>query len=139
MQQFAWRGDQRRARAYADTARVAFEAQLRSAPADAQRHALLGVVLARLGRRDAAIAEGERGVQLLPISRDGLLGPYVEHQLVRIYILLGESERAIDGLEQLLDTPYVLSPGLLRVDPNFAPLRGNPRFDRLAVEDAPTS
>jgi serine/threonine-protein kinase len=133
MQQYAFRGDQRRARAYADTARAAFAAQLESAPADAQRHALLGLTLAYLGRRDAAIREGRRGAELLPIARDAVLGPYIQHQLVRIYIVIGEPERALDALEPLLVTPYVLTPGMLRIDPNFAPLRGNPRFARLAA------
>jgi tetratricopeptide (TPR) repeat protein len=137
MQQYAFQGDRRRARAYADTARIAFEAQLQSVPGDAQRHALRGLTLAYLGRREEAIREGRLGVALLPIAQDAVLGPYVQHQLVRIYIVLGEPERALDTLEPLLRVPFVLSPGLLRIDPNFAPLRGNARFDRLAAGDTP--
>jgi hypothetical protein len=45
--------------------------------------------------------------------------------------LVGEHERALDQLEPLLNIPYYLSPGWLRVDPTFAALRGNPRFERL--------
>jgi hypothetical protein len=70
-------------------------------------------------------------VALLPISRDAYIGPYLQHQLARIYLLVGEPEKALDHLEPLLKIPYVLSPGWLKVDPNFAPLRGNPRFERL--------
>jgi serine/threonine-protein kinase len=132
-QEYAWRGDRRRARAYADTARVALDAQLRATPDDGQRHAMMGVTLAYLGRRDAAIRQGEHAVALLPITRDAFLGAYVQHQLARIYILLGEPERALDALEPLLAMPYELTPGRLRIDPNFAPLRGNPRFERLAA------
>jgi hypothetical protein len=44
---------------------------------------------------------------------------------------MGELEKAVGHLEPLLKMPYYLSPGWLKIDPNFAPLRGNPRFQRL--------
>ena len=47
--------------------------------------------------------------------------------------MVGEPDKAIDQLEALLKTPYFLSPAWLRIDPNFAPLRGNPRFKRLVA------
>jgi hypothetical protein len=65
------------------------------------------------------------------LSKDGYNGPYLQHQLVRIYLLAGEHEKALDQLEPLLKIPYYLSPGWLRIDPTFASLRGNPRFERL--------
>ena len=52
--------------------------------------------------------------------------------LARIYVLVGEPEKALDLLEPLLKTHY-LSPGRSRIDPAFAPLRGNPRFERLVA------
>jgi hypothetical protein len=67
----------------------------------------------------------------MPISRDGYFGPYVQLQLARIYILTGESDKAIDQLEPLLRVPFYLSPQWLRVDPTFDPLRNIPRFQRL--------
>jgi serine/threonine-protein kinase len=125
------RGDSLRTASYADSARLAFEAQSRAAPDDAQRHALLGLSLAYLGRKEEAVREGTRGVELLPISRDGYFGPYVQLQLVRIHLLLGEPEKALDQLEPLLKVPFYLSPGWLRIDPTFDPVRENPRFKRL--------
>jgi DNA-binding SARP family transcriptional activator/TolB-like protein len=125
------RGDLRRTAAYADSARLALEGQTRAAPDDGQRHALLGLALAYLGRKADAIREGRRGVALMPISRDAYFGPYNQLQLVRIYLLTGESDLALDQLEPLLRVPYYLSPGWLRIDPTFDPLRKHPRFQRL--------
>jgi tetratricopeptide (TPR) repeat protein len=138
-QAYALRGDQQRARVYADSARLAFEAQLKDTPEDAQRHVQLGLALAYLGRKAEAVREGERGAALLPITKDAYAGAYVQHQLARIYLLVGEPEKALDALEPLLEIPYFLSPGWLRIDPTFDPLRGNPRFDRLLAEQRPLS
>ena len=132
-QTYYLRGDQAKARVYADSARVAMEEQLRATPDDGQRHALRGLALAYLGRKVEAIQEGQRGVALMPSSRDAYNGLYIQHQLVRIYLLVGEPEKALDQLEALLKVPYYLSPGWLKIDPNFAPLRGNPRFERLVA------
>jgi tetratricopeptide (TPR) repeat protein len=131
---YALRGDRRRAEVYADSARKAFAEQLRAAPEDAQRHVFLGLSLAYLGQKDDAIREGLRGVELMPVSRDGFFGPYVKLQLVRIYLLIGEPEQAIDQLEPLLHIPFYVSPGWLRVDPTFNSLRTNPRFRKLVEE-----
>ncbi len=125
------RGDRRRALAFADSARRALEEQTRAAPDDGQRRVLLGLALAYLGRKADAVREGLRGLELMPISRDGYFGPYVQLQLVRIYTLVGEPEKAMDQLEPLLKVPFYLSPGWLRIDPTFDPLRTNPRFIKL--------
>jgi TolB-like protein/Flp pilus assembly protein TadD len=128
---FAYRGDTTRARAYADSARLAGEVYLREAPGNGQLHALQGVALAYVGRKAEAIREGRRAVELLPLSRHAYGGAYLQHQLARIYLLTGEPERALDVLEPLLRIPYLLSAGWLRVDPTFDALRDNPRFRRL--------
>jgi serine/threonine-protein kinase len=131
MQTWWMRGDKAKARAYADTARAAFEEQLRAAPDDPQLHALYGLALAYMGKKAEAIAEGEKSLALMPISKDAANGAYDQHQLARIYILVGEPEKALDQIEPLLKMPYLLSPGWLRIDPAFAPLKGNPRFERM--------
>jgi TolB-like protein/tRNA A-37 threonylcarbamoyl transferase component Bud32/Flp pilus assembly protein TadD len=133
---YALRGDVQRARVYADSARIAFGIVLASTPEDAQSHAELGVALAILGRKSEAVAEVQRAVSAVPVSADGYSGPYYQHLLVRVYLMNGEPDKALDALEPLLKVPYYLSPGWLRIDPAFIPLHGNPRFERLASEPA---
>ncbi len=128
------RGDLAKARAYGDSARAGLEQQLKVAPEDAGRHVLLGVALAYMGRKADAIREGERGVALQPASKDAFSGAYNQHQLARIYILVGEQEKALDQLEGVLKIPYYLSPGWLSIDPAFDSLRKNPRFQRLVQQ-----
>jgi tetratricopeptide (TPR) repeat protein len=130
------RGNKALARVYADSARLGIEETLEATPDDGQRRVFLGLALAFLGRNAEAVKEGERAVALLPTSRDGYDGPYIQHQLARIYTVVGEPGKAVDQLEALLKTPYFLSPAWLRIDPNFAPLKGNPRFEKLVAPQA---
>jgi tetratricopeptide (TPR) repeat protein len=135
-QTFWLRNERASARVYADSARLAMEGQLRDSPQDAELRVLYGLALAYLGRGSEAVREGQRAQASLPIAKDPFNGVYIQHQLVRIYLLIGEPEKALDQLEPLLKIPYVLSPGWLKIDPNFDPLRGNPRFDRLVAGGA---
>ncbi|MBA3521586.1 MAG: hypothetical protein H0T90_03655 [Gemmatimonadales bacterium] len=129
---YALQGSWEKARIYADSARLADEQMLQRMPDDPSLHVFLGVALAYLGEKAAAIREAKRGTALRPIRREPYQGAYYQYQLVRIYLLVGEPEKALDQLEPLLKIPYYLSPGWLKIDPTFAPLRGNPRFERLA-------
>ena len=131
-QTYRLQGDRARTRAYSDSAVAAFDERIRGTPSDPQSHVFRGLALAYLGRKAEAIAEGEKAVALQPITSDTYLGPYIQHQLVRIYIEAGEPEKALDRLEPLLRMPYYLSPAWLRIDPAFDPLRTNPRFRKLA-------
>jgi tetratricopeptide (TPR) repeat protein len=118
---------------WGDTAAREFRAQVRMNPNDGQRHVVYGLALAYAGQKAEAIAEGERGGSLSPLGEDYPQGMYVRHQLARVYILMGEHAKALDILEELLAKPYYLSPGWLRIDPTFLPLKGNPRFVKLAA------
>jgi hypothetical protein len=89
------------------------------------------MTLAVLGRKAEAIRAAEKGAGFSPLSTDQTNGAYYQHQLARVYLMVGENEKALDVLEALVKIPYFLTPGYLRIDPNFAPLKGNPRFERL--------
>lgn len=119
------------ARASFDLARKQFEENLQQNPDDYNMHSLLGIAYAGLGRKEDAIREGKRAVELLPVSKDAMWGPDNVENLVYIYILVGEQDAALDQIEYLLSIPSGISVPLLRLDPRFDPLRNNPRFQKL--------
>jgi serine/threonine protein kinase len=129
------RGDRDRARAYADTATVAYSRQIRDLlnPSDrAQNIVLQALALAYLGRKQDAVRRGEEALSI--VRRTAAPAWYhgaVQHYLSRTYLLVGEPEKAIDLLDQLLKAPNQISPGWLKIDPMFDPLRGTARFERL--------
>ena len=125
------RGDHAKARAYADTAYRATVAQMKAAPRDPQRPLIAGIQLAILGRKSEAIASGLKGLALSPMERDHWFGPYYRQMMARIYMITGEQDKAADVLESILKVPYYLTPAWLAIDPTWAPLKGNPRFQRL--------
>ena len=130
---YALNGDAAEVRTHAEEARKAFEEQLRATPDDAVLHAALGLSLSLLGRKDEAIREGRRAVDLVPVAKDAYNGAYLQFQLSKIYIVVDEPEKALDVLEPLLQIPFYLSPGWLKIDPTFDPLRRNPRFQKLVA------
>jgi eukaryotic-like serine/threonine-protein kinase len=125
-------GDTATGRMFGDSARLAFEAQLREFPERAQLHELLGRALALGGHRAEAIAEAERSLAMRETTLDVSLRPYVHFQVARILIQSGEYNKALDLLEPLLSM-YAsdVTPGYLRLDPTFKPLMGNARFQRM--------
>jgi TolB-like protein len=131
MQLYAIRGDTTLARAYADTAHAANVEILREVPNDAQRTVIGALQLAFLGRRAEAVAAAERAMSLAPLATDADNGPYYQLLAARTYLQLGDHARALDLLEPLLNVPFFVSAGWLRLDPDFMALRGNPRFERM--------
>jgi tetratricopeptide (TPR) repeat protein len=131
---FRLMGDSARARAYGDSSRMAYEEQLRPFPDDAQLTELLGRALVLTGRKAEAIRAAERSLALRETSLDAVSGPYYKYQVARILMQAGEKARALDLIEPLLKVPGDLTPGWLRIDPAFVPLRGEPRFQRLITQ-----
>jgi len=121
-------------RAHGDSARVVLEPRVRSLPDEAKLLGPLALAYSHLGRHAEAIRAGERAASRLPIERDAVSGPFVLGYLARVYLMAGQPEKAIAILERLSRLPTWVSPAELRSDPIWDPLRGHPRFQRLAAD-----
>ena len=125
------RGDRARARAYADTAAVTYGAFVAQTPLPAIQ-VLHGMALAYAGRGAEAVRAADAALAgLTPGERVSNRGGYNRHVRARLFLVLGQPERAVDELEAMLKVFYDVTPAWLRIDPNFAALKGNPRFERL--------
>jgi serine/threonine-protein kinase len=114
-----------------DSLRGIVQDLLRLRSADDGLHGILARAYRGLGRCDDALREAEHSVALLPVAVDALDGPEHVQNLAEIEAACGRPEQAIDHVVYLLSIPSYLTGPLLRADPVWAPLRGNPRFERL--------
>ena len=106
---------------------------------DAKTMVMLGMLQAMRGQKDEAVRSGRRAVELLPISKDAYDGPLMATKLAVIYAQVGEVDRAIELLIDLVKMPNGPTAGTLRVEPEWEPLRGDPRFEKLVNASVATS
>ena len=98
-----------------------------------------------MGEKDLALKEAERAILLYPRAKDAVTGPALEENLALVQTILGEKSLAISTLTQVLQTPYKtyvystapITPALLRLDPLWDPLRGDPAFQKLCQAKQP--
>ncbi len=119
------------AHAYYDSTHILMERLVREHPDDPRYHSALGIALAGLGEKEAAIHEGQEGVDLMPMSKEAWRGSYRVRDLAHIEVMTGEYDKAIDLLAVLLAAPTEISTSLLSISPHWAPLRSLPRFQAL--------
>src|SRR5262249_52275365 len=134
---YMYQGDKTKATNALEHARVIAEQLVQESPNDAPRCAILGQILAALGQKEAAIAEGKRATALLPESADAYDGPQITGQLAAIYAWTGELDKALRLLDHLLQTPNGITPSILKLDPAWEPLRKDPRFQALIDKYTP--
>jgi serine/threonine-protein kinase len=128
---YTFMNDKEHARSAFQRARSILEKTMQEGSDDASRHMMLGMVLAGLGEKDAAIAEGKRAMQLLPESQDALDGPKMTLTLAQIYAWTGENDAALELLERSLITPAGVTVSSLKLNPIWDPLRSDSRFQAL--------
>jgi len=131
------RGDAAAARAAFESARVEAETTVREQPDYGPNLCVLGMIDAALGRKEDAIREGRRAVELLPVAKDSIAGAGIMENLAIIYAWTGEKNLAIDQVAATLQIPSNLNYGKLRLHPFWDPLRGDPRFEKLVASLAP--
>jgi len=123
--------DKEQAHSAFQRARSILEKAIQEGSDDASHHMTLALVLAGLGERDAAIAEGKLAVALLPESQDALDGPKMTLALAQIYASTGENDSAFELLERSLTTPAGVTVSSLKLSPIWDPLRADARFQGL--------
>jgi serine/threonine protein kinase/Tfp pilus assembly protein PilF len=132
------------ARVTAEQARNTLEQLCRDQPDRVSFAGHLSEAYGFMGQNDLALKVAQRAIMLYPRSRDAMRGPAFEENLALIQTIVGDNSRAISTLTQLLQTPYdgwlyvaPVTPTLLRLDPLWDSLRGDPAFQKLCQEKQP--
>jgi serine/threonine protein kinase/Flp pilus assembly protein TadD len=127
------RGDTQKALAVFAAARQKLDATWSDKPKDAGYFDQAAMLDAGLGRKEDAIREGLRAVELMPIARDSLAGPRVVTNLALVYAWAGERDRALAQLEIVAKIPAGPTYGDLKFNPCWDSLRGDKRFDKIVA------
>jgi tetratricopeptide (TPR) repeat protein len=125
------KGDETSARASFLRARAQQEDEIRGHPDNVTLLSDLGVIDAGLGRKEEALSEGQRAIELASSVKEADTEPYVELGFTIICAWTGERELALGQLEALSKTPGWHTYGYLRLSPMWDPLRGDPRFEKI--------
>jgi TolB-like protein/tetratricopeptide (TPR) repeat protein/predicted Ser/Thr protein kinase len=124
------------ARAWYDSARALMTARVAKSPEDSRYHSTLAIALAGLGRKEEALRAANRGVELMPVSKESWRGSYRLKDLAEVEMMTGNTDAAIGHLETLLAIPTEFSRATFAYDPLWAPLWEIPRFKKLIAGPA---
>ncbi|HEY5036074.1 MAG TPA: hypothetical protein VII74_02955 [Chthoniobacterales bacterium] len=135
------RGDTGHARALLKPILALHEDGLRNHPKDPTFHAAAGQLYALLGRKEDAIREARRAVELCPESKDAVQGPTYAADLAFVYAQSGEGDQAVTLLSRLLTTPSAerITLAHLRLSWEWDPLRKDPRFAKILAGPQPAT
>jgi len=124
-------GQDSRSRAVYDSALAILSVEIKSAPDEPQYHSMLGVAFAGAGDSARAVKQGERAVDLGPVSADAVTGAMWRHNLAIIYTMVGDYESAATELRFLLTSPSDVTKPYLSNYPAFQPMRKRDDFQTL--------
>ena len=118
-------------------ARAEQEKLVRAHPDDAGALCVLGLIDAALGRKEEALREGRRAVELLPMEKDAINGTRLTVALARIAASVGDNDLACKQLGTAIRYPASPTYGTLKLMPWWDPLRGDPCFEKIVASLAP--
>ena len=98
---------------------------------------ILALIDAGLGRKEEALREIRRAVELVPLEKDALNGSDMIHYSAIVAAWVGEKDLALQNLSKAAQLPGFLSYGRLKLLPWYDPLRGDPRFEKIVADLAP--
>jgi serine/threonine protein kinase/tetratricopeptide (TPR) repeat protein len=126
--------DERKAQLAFTAARAEQEKTVRAQPDYGPALCVLGLIDAALGRKEEALREGRRAVEVLPVEADAGNGPEMIKYLAVIAAWVGEKDLACEQLARTVRYPGFFSYGHLKLSPFWDPLRGEPCFEKLVEE-----
>jgi len=131
------RGDAESAKTLFEKVRPIYEKDARDHPDDARFHAPLGLLYAYLGRKDDAIRESLRAVELVPESKDAQGGAVYADNLALVYARTGEIDQALALIQRLLTTPNGIMFAQLHLSWEWDPMRSDARFQKILAGPEP--
>jgi len=129
--------DERKAQSAFTAARAEQEKTVQAQPNYGPALCALGLIDAGLGRKEEALREGRRAVELLPVEKDAINGPLMIAYLAMIAAWVGDKDLACKQLAIAIRPPSTVSYGQLKLLPFWDPLRGDPCFEKIVASLAP--
>jgi len=98
---------------------------------------ILALIDAGLGRKEEALREIRRALELVPMEKDSTNAIHMIHYSAIVYAWVGEKDLALQNLAKAAQLPGFLNYGRLKLLPWYDPLRGDPRFEKIVASLAP--
>ena len=130
-------GNQAKARAAFTAARAEQQKIVDSQPDYGPALCVLALMDAALGRKEEALREGQRAIELLPVEKDSINGAHMIKYFAITAAWVGEKDLACDRVAEAVRLPGQMSYGQLKLLPFWDPLRGDPRFEKIVASLAP--